>query len=229
MNILLIEDDAKLVKLLNEYLSGFQFKVTEAMHPDDGLKKLKQKREPFDVILLDLMLPDKDGFEVCRSIRSFSDIPIIMITARGDVTDKVVGLEIGADDYLAKPFEPRELVARIHAVTRRFKTDHKQQTKTKLYQFDELVIDSAAHRVFLKDKEVDLTAMEFQVLLFLAENSAQVLSRDQIVEHIHGDEFDPFNRTIDIIISRLRNKLKDDASQSKFIKTIRGVGYILNK
>ena len=218
--ILIIDDDEKLNNLLQNYLKDFGFRVISATRPREGLKQL-EKEEP-DLVILDVMLPEMDGFETCKTIRKSHTLPIIMLTARGEVMDRVVGLEIGADDYLPKPFEPRELVARIQTVLRR----SSRAPREELLQFGELVIDLPKHGVKLRNEALHLTTTEFTALSFLARNPGRVLDRDQILDELKGIEADYFNRTVDITMSRLRQKLRDDAKQPTFIKTIWGAGYV---
>ncbi len=218
--ILVIDDDEKLNRLLKEYFKGFGFETVVAMHPEDGLDKLKNCSP--DIIILDVMLPDMDGFEVCRKIRKKYTTPIIMLTARGDVTDKIVGLEIGADDYLSKPFEPRELVARIQTVLRRIT---KTETKPELF-FGDLSINFEKRAAYLESIDIDLSTNEFQVLALLIKNQGTVLNRDQILDELRGIECEAFNRSVDITMSRLRQKLKDDPKSPDYIKTIWGAGYM---
>ncbi len=218
--ILIIDDDAKLNELLKDFLKDFGFEVITATHPARGLKKLKQALP--DLVILDIMLPEMDGFEVCRAIRQTSNVPIIMLTARGEITDKVVGLELGADDYLAKPFEPRELVARIQSVLRR--TRPPQDTRS--LSFNRLTIDPAKQVVRLDGRPVDLTTNEFRALALLAANAGKILNRDQILQELRGIDCDAFNRSVDITVSRLRQKLKDDPKSPEFIKTVWGSGYV---
>ncbi len=218
--ILIIDDDAKLNELLKDFLKGFGFEVMTATHPAKGLKKLKQAAP--DLVVLDIMLPDMDGFDVCRTIRQTSNVPIIMLTARGEITDKVVGLELGADDYLAKPFEPRELVARIQSVLRRTR----QLKDTRSLSFSRLSIDPAKQMVLLDGSAVDLTTNEFRALVLLAANAGKVLNRDQILQELRGIDCDAFNRSVDITVSRLRQKLRDNPKSPAFIKTVWGSGYV---
>ncbi len=199
--ILIIDDDAKLNQLLKDFLKDFGFNVVTATHPTQGLKKLKQLSP--DLVILDIMLPEMDGFEVCKTVRQTSNVPIIMLTARGEVTDKVVGLELGADDYLAKPFEPRELVARIQSVLRRTRP----LSDTRNLSFNRLTIDLDKRTVLLDDSPVDLTTNEFSALVVLATNAGKVLNRDQILQELRGMDCDAFNRSVDIAVSRLRQKL----------------------
>ncbi|MBW2517624.1 MAG: response regulator transcription factor [Deltaproteobacteria bacterium] len=218
--ILIIDDDAKLNQLLKDFLKDFGYDVITATHPAMGLKKLKQAGP--DLVILDIMLPDMDGFEVCRVIRQSSNIPIIMLTARGEVTDKVVGLELGADDYLAKPFEPRELVARIQSVLRRSQQQVDNQTLT----FERLTIDLDKRTALLDGNSLDLTTNEFAALALLARNAGKVLNRDQILQELRGMDCDAFNRSVDIAVSRLRQKLNDNPRSPEFIKTVWGSGYV---
>jgi DNA-binding response OmpR family regulator len=218
--LLIIDDDAKLNELLKDFLKDFGFEVITATHPAKGFKKLKQALP--DLVILDIMLPEMDGFEVCRTIRQTSNVPIIMLTARGEITDRVVGLELGADDYLAKPFEPRELVARIQSVLRR--TRPLQDTRSLV--FNRLTIDPAKQIVRLDGRPVDLTTNEFRALALLAANAGKILNRDQILQELRGIDCDAFNRSVDITVSRLRQKLKDDPKSPEFIKTVWGSGYV---
>lgn len=217
--ILIIDDDKKLNNLLSDYFSKFGFKVTTVTHPEEGLKILK--RELPDIIILDIMLPNMDGFEVCKEIRKEYSVPIIMLTARGEVTDRIVGLELGADDYLPKPFEPRELVARIQSVLRRSSEDFKSGT----IKFGKLVVDIEKHLVLLDGKNVDLTTMEFEILSLFLRNPGKVFTRDHLMDRIRGIEWDAFDRSIDVLISRLRQKLNEHPKKPSFIKTIWGTGY----
>ena len=218
--ILIIDDDEKLNRLLTDFLNDFGFKTVTATHPKDGLKKLKQKSP--DLVILDVMLPGMDGFEVCKTIRQNSLVPIIMLTARGELMDKVVGLELGADDYLPKPFEPRELVARIHSVLRRAKKIDKTQSQS----FDRLEIDYSRHIVKVDEEIVDLTTNEFAALALLTGNPGKVYNRDEILQELRGIDCDAFNRSVDITMSRLRQKLNDDPKNPTFIKTVWGTGYV---
>ncbi|MBA3009569.1 MAG: response regulator transcription factor [Proteobacteria bacterium] len=218
--ILIVDDDEKLNRLLEKFLGDFGMAVQWAVTPSAGFKLLKES--PPDLIILDIMLPEMDGFEVCKTIRRTSRIPIIMLTARGDLTDKVVGLELGADDYLPKPFEPRELVARIQSVLRR--TSPLLFGKTE--KFGSLEIDFARQTGALDGHPLDLTTSEYTALCFLAVNTGKVLDRDQILQELSGMDCEAFNRTVDVVVSRLRQKLKDDPKNPRFIKTIWGSGYL---
>ena len=218
--ILIIDDDKKLNALLTDFLSDFGFMVLSSIHPHDGLKKLKHQSP--DLVILDVMLPGMDGFEVCKKIRQNSAVPIIMLTARGELMDKVVGLELGADDYLPKPFEPRELVARIHSVLRRAK----KIDDTRPLVFDRLEIDFSRHIVKLDGEITDLTTNEFAALALLAGSPGKVFDRDQILQELRGIDCDAFNRSVDITMSRLRQKLNDDPKSPTYIKTVGGTGYV---
>jgi len=218
--ILIIDDDVKLNRLLASFLKDFGYDVLSAAHPDKGLKLLKRKKP--DLLILDIMLPDVNGFEICKQIRRTSQIPIIMLTARGEVTDRVIGLEVGADDYLPKPFEPRELVARIQSVLRRsqFLVGSQKQ------RFERLIIDFASRKVTLDGLPLELTTNEYATLVLLTQNAGRVLDRDQILQHLSGIDCDAFNRSVDITVSRLRQKLGDDPKHPVYIKTIWGAGYV---
>ncbi len=218
--ILIIDDDEKLNQLLTDYLSDFRFHVLTATRPSDGLKKIKTKSP--DLIILDVMLPEMNGFEVCKTIRKNHSIPIIMLTARGELMDKVIGLELGADDYLAKPFEPRELVARIQTVLRR--THKIDQTST--LSFGSLFIDFAKQIVKLDREIINLTTNEFVALSLLTQYPGKVFNRDEILQELRGMDCDAFNRSVDITMSRLRTKLKDDPKTPSYIKTVWGSGYV---
>ena len=218
--ILIIDDDEKLNLLLKDFFKDFGFTTLTATHPENGLKIIKQKSP--DIIILDIMLPGMNGFEVCKTVRKFSSIPIIMLTAKGELMDRVVGLELGADDYLSKPFEPRELVARIQSVLRRIHPVEKNQVR----KFGSMTIDFNKHTVEIDRKSIEMTTNEFSVLCFLARNPNKVLNRDQILDEMSGIECDAFNRSVDITMSRLRQKLNDDPKNPSFIKTIWGTGYM---
>lgn len=218
--ILIIDDDEKLTLLLTNFLNDFGFKTITAARPEEGLKKLKLHAP--DLVILDIMLPGMNGFEVCKNIRRDSTVPIIMLTAKGELTDKVIGLELGADDYLAKPFEPRELVARIQSILRRVRSAPQKGIR----KFGCMQIDFHKHTVTVDGKPVDVTTTEFAALRLLANNSGKVLSRDQILDELRGIECEAFNRSVDITISRLRTKLNDDPKSPRFIKTVWGAGYI---
>jgi DNA-binding response OmpR family regulator len=220
--ILLIDDDQKLNELLKSYLAKFDMTVTAATRPEEGLLMLK--RSSPSLVILDVMLPGQDGFSVCKEIRKSSKVPVIMLTARGDVTDRVVGLELGADDYLPKPFEPRELVARIESVLRRLTP--KEPTAGQVLKSESLTLDLGKRLATLKGKDLGLTTTEFETLAFFMKNPGAVLNRDQIMEYLKGIECEAFNRSVDIAMSRLRKKLGDSAEKPKYFKTVWGTGYL---
>ena len=216
--ILLIDDDTALGDLLVEYFERFGHRLLAAATAVDG--RLALKRETPDLLILDVMLPDADGMKLCRSIRSESDIPIIMLTARGDVPDRVLGLEYGADDYVPKPFEPRELVARVETLMRR-----SREAPASVLTAEGLRLEPDRRRVLVEGVEVDLTTMEFELLRVLMESRGKVLSRDTLLQRLHGLGDEVFDRSVDMAISRLRAKLDDDSKLPRYIKTIRGTGY----
>ncbi len=220
--ILLIDDDAQLGPPLAAYFARFQFKLDCALKPGEALSRLK--REHYDAAIVDVMLPEMDGFAVCRAIRKDSDLPIIMLTARGEVMDRVVGLELGADDYVPKPFEPRELVARLQTVLRRRVPAAVQAgTHDGPLLFAGLRIDVPTRTVVREGEVLNLTSTEFDVLHLLAKEPGKVFSRDDILGHLHGHEVDMLTRAVDIVISRLRKKLEP----LDCIKTLRNAGYTL--
>jgi len=223
LTALLVEDDLRLARLTAEYLSGHGVVVT---HVADGKRGLDEAlRGRWDVVLLDLMLPGRDGLEICREVRARTDLPIIILTARGEEADRVMGLELGADDYLAKPYSPRELLARIRAVTRRAKG--KAGPRNELVTVGGLQLDPSARRATLHGEEVPLTGYEFDLLKALAERAGRILSREQLMELVRGSAEEAFDRSIDVHVSRLRQKLGDDPKNPVLLKTIRGAGYIL--
>ncbi len=217
--ILLIDDDAQLGAPLASYFQRFDLTLVQALRPSEGLAQLR--RGGFDAAILDVMLPEMDGFELCRTIRKDSDIPIVMLTARGDVMDRVVGLELGADDYLPKPFEPRELVARVQTVLRR--RPAVAAAAPDVLAFEGLSIDPARRQVLRQGEAVELTGTEFELLHLLAREAGRVLSRDDILNHLRGHEAELLTRAVDIVVSRLRKKLEP----LDCIKTLRNAGYSL--
>ncbi len=218
IRLLLVDDDEELGELLREYFAGFGHELAFAPTATRGRHALR-KRDP-DVLILDVMLPDADGMELCRAIRKESDVPILMLTARGDVADRVLGLEYGADDYLPKPFEPRELVARVETLMRRAR-----ETPAERLSAGELTLEPGRRRVVLDGHELDLTTTEFELLRVLMERRGRVMPRDTLLETLHGLDESGFDRSVDMAVSRLRAKLGDDSRSPRFIKTIRGVGY----
>ena len=221
--ILLIDDDDQLGPPLATYFQRFGLELVQALRPSEGLALLEgQGQAGFDAAILDVMLPEMDGFELCRTIRRTSDIPIVMLTARGEVMDRVVGLELGADDYVPKPFEPRELVARLQTLFRRMKAAPPTEASDVL-EFEGLRIDPARRSVQCLGQEVELTGTEFDMLHLLAQGAGRVFSRDDILNQLRGHEAELFTRAVDIVVSRLRKKLEPlDA-----IKTLRNAGYTL--
>lgn len=215
-NVLLIDDDEDLAELLIEYAERFSMQITACHDPLEAVAHLQQQSN-YDAIILDVMLPHIDGFETCRQIRQFCDIPIVMLTARGDVTDRIVGLEIGADDYLPKPFEPRELMARLQANIKR----HRKSATQHILVFDELAIDLDIQRVTVDDMAVELTTKEYELLCLLAQSPGKTFSRDDLLSALKGHDIELFSRSIDILVSRLRQKLKPSSP----IKTVHGAGY----
>ena len=221
--ILLIEDDPRLAALVSEYLGEAGYRVTVAETGADGLARAA--REPFDALVLDLMLPDMDGLDVCRKLRADSGLPILMLTARGNAMDRVVGLELGADDYLPKPFEPRELLARLRAILRRGNAG----SAADVLRFGRLEIDRAARAVRVDGVTREMTSHQFALLLALAEGAGRVLSREALMEKLKGETLEAFDRSIDVHISRIRAAIEDDAKKPRRIVTVRGSGYVFAK
>ena len=222
--ILLIEDDPRLAEMVSEYLGEAGFRVSVAAGGRAGLERLA--REPFDALVLDLMLPDMDGLEVCRELRAKHETPVLMLTARGDAADRIVGLEIGADDYLPKPFEPRELLARLRAILRRGKG---RNAASKPLRFGRLEIDREARAVQVDGEACSLTAYQFALLLALAENAGRVLSRESLMDLVKGGPLEAFDRSIDVHVSRIRAAIEDDPRKPRRIVTVRGAGYVFAK
>lgn len=221
-SILIIDDDTKLNELLSEYLTNNGYICIVSETPSDAFTKLRKNN--FDLIILDIMLPEMDGFEVCKLIRKEYDTPIIMLTARGEVTDKIVGLELGADDYLQKPFEPRELLARISSIVRRVEGKLKLSTNVK---FKNLMIDVNKRTAFINEKDIELTTAEFELLFLFAKNNGKVLSRDDLMKNTRGISWESYNRSVDVMVSRLRSKLKNfSPKREDYIKTVHSVGYM---
>ncbi|MEW7006318.1 MULTISPECIES: response regulator [unclassified Lentilitoribacter] len=219
-SILIIEDDNRLAEMVHDYLESNGYAVEIAPNGVTGISK--QNDQKFDAIILDLMLPDIDGLEICRIIKSSSDVPIIMLTAKGEPMDRVVGLELGADDYMGKPFEPRELLARLRAITRRGRAAAEQQV---LY-FGRLEIDPNSMVARLNEKDLNLTSHQFQLLHILAKSAGRILSRDTLMDQLKGEDFDIFDRSIDVHISRIRTQIEDDPKDPRRIVTVRGAGYV---
>ena len=225
-SILMIEDDARLASMVSDYLQTNGYTVTHAPDAQAGLNQLSANT--VDLVILDLMLPDMDGLQVCQRIRALpgatGQTPVLMLTAKGDPMDRIIGLEMGADDYLPKPFEPRELLARIRAVLRRKVMD--AESAHHIMQFGSLEIDRDARRVSVRGQECELTSYQFDLLVALAERAGRVLSRDQIMEAVRGRELEAFDRSIDVHMGRIRAAIEDDAKNPQRILTVRGVGYV---
>ena len=215
--ILLIDDDRGLAGPLREYFARFNLELRAEQHPRDGLRRLREHGA--DLVILDVMLPDMDGFEVCRDIRRDSEVPIIMLTARGEVTDRVVGLELGADDYLPKPFEPRELVARIQRVLKRSGT--RTTSDDRIWSFPDLRIDRERQRVEVQGKMAQLSHMEYRLIELLASRPGHPFTRNDILNALRGIDADLYTRAVDVLVSRVRHKLQP----TDYIKTVRGAGY----
>ncbi len=229
--LLMIEDDTRLATMVGEYLRQSGYGFTHAADGAQGLEALQGSKP--DLVILDLMLPDMDGLEVCRRIKNLgadgARTAVLMLTAKGDPMDRIVGLEIGADDYLPKPFEPRELLARIRAVLRRGGETGAAAGTQKTMRFGSLEIDRDARTVQVSGKTCDLTSYQFDLLVALAERAGRVLSRDQIMEAVRGRELEAFDRSIDVHMGRIRSAIEADAKDPKRILTVRGVGYVFAK
>ena len=224
-HILIIEDDPRLSEMLSEYLSTAQFSVTAHTRARPALAWLAANQA--DAVILDLMLPDMDGLEVCRTLRASSNVPVVMLTARGDAIDRIIGLELGADDYLPKPFEPRELLARLRAVLRR--GGEAQRAANEVLRFGRLEIEPGAYGARLDGKACELTACQFDVLLMLARNAGRVLSREALMEATGSGQAEAFDRSIDVHMSRIRAAVEDDPKHPRRIITVRGAGYLFAK
>ncbi|CAA2100597.1 response regulator transcription factor [Variovorax paradoxus] len=229
--LLMIEDDARLAQMVGEYLTQSGFAFNHAGDGTSGLEQLQQHAP--DLVILDLMLPDTDGLEVCRRIRALpgplSKVSVLMLTAKGDPMDRIIGLEIGADDYLPKPFEPRELLARIRAVLRRRSENATESEASTVMRFGTLEIDRNARTVAVAGALADLTSYQFDLLVAMAERAGRVLTRDQIMEAVRGRELEAFDRSIDVHMGRIRAAIEVDAKNPKRILTVRGVGYVFAK
>ena len=218
--ILIIDDDQALTRMVAEYLSGGRMSVTATESASTGLAMVRRDR--FDALVLDVMLPDGDGFDLCRQIRSELDIPILMLTARGEDTDRIVGLELGADDYLPKPFNPRELQARLRAILRRGASANPRA----VLRFGELEIDRDARTVRLRGEERALTSHQFDLLSVFAANPGRVMSRDALMQHVRGEDLEAFDRSVDVHVSRIRLAIEDDSKHPRRLITVRGAGYV---
>jgi two-component system OmpR family response regulator len=219
--VLMIEDDEELAEILSEYLQRFNISVESVPDPFLGLSELETK--PFDLVILDLTLPGMDGLEVCEQIRKKTNIPIIISSARNDLTDKIVGLEKGADDYLPKPYDPRELVARIKTILRRIGTDRQEDEKQK----SDLYLDESTQMIYLRGEPLTLTAAEFGILAYLLQHANEVVSREDLIYNVDAVHEESSLKSIDVIISRIRHKLHDNPKQPRFIRSVRGLGYRL--
>ena len=220
IRVVIIDDDRKLLDLLQEYLPRYQIEVQTETDAKNGLALL-QSYNP-DLVILDVLMPGMDGFEVCREIRRKSEIPILMLSARGESTDKIIGLELGADDYMAKPFDPRELVTRIHTILRRSGSRSQQ----KGFIFEDLEVRLQEREAYLGGRALELTSMEFELLSLFVQSPGRKFSRDEIMNHLQGVESGSFSRSVDILISRLRSKLGETARSPRFIKSVHGYGYV---
>ena len=232
-NLLMIEDDSRLAHMVVDYLGQSGYTVAHAASGEAGLAQLALVMP--ELVMLDLMMPGIDGLEVCRRIRALPGqlgrVPVIMLTAKGDPMDRIIGLELGADDYLPKPFEPRELLARIRAVLRRRgdSAPHSIARTTPVLRFGALEIDRDARTVQVDERLCELTSYQFDLLVAMAERAGRVLTRDQIMEAVRGRELDAFDRSIDVHIGRIRQAIEDDSKEPKRILTVRGVGYVFAK
>ncbi|ASY70609.1 response regulator [Sinorhizobium fredii] len=219
--VLIVDDDTRLSAMLADYLSGNGYTVQTAATSTAGLTDLS-RRAP-DAVILDVMLPDLDGFETCRRMRAVSDVPILMLTAKGEETDRIVGLELGADDYLPKPFNPRELLARLKAILRR---RNGSATVSRVLRFGRLEIDPGSRSVRIDGRECALTSYQFDLLVALAENPGRTLSREQLMDAVKGEELEAFDRSIDVHVSRIRAVIESDPKHPRRIITVRGAGYV---
>jgi DNA-binding response OmpR family regulator len=223
--LLMIDDDTRLAGMVIDYLNQAGFNVAHAGSAAAGLAWMAAQRP--DLVILDLMLPDGSGLDICRRIRAESGLPVLMLTARGDPTDRIVGLELGADDYLPKPFEPRELLARIRAILRRQAGSGAGHADT--LHFGRLDIDRSAREARLDQRRCELTTHQFSLLLALAQHAGRVLSREQLMDLVGGEAPDAFDRSIDVHIARIRAVIEDDPKQPRRIVTVRGAGYVFAK
>ena len=223
--VLIVDDDTRLSAMLADYLSGNGFSVRTAPTANAGLAEL-QRRAP-DAVILDVMLPDLDGFEACRRIRAVSDVPVLMLTAKGEETDRIVGLELGADDYLPKPFNPRELLARLKAILRR--RGGGMARPQRVLRFGRMDVDPGSRTVRIDGRDCAMTSYQFDLLVALAENAGRTLSREQLMDMVKGEELEAFDRSIDVHISRVRAAIEKDPKHPRRIITVRGAGYVFAK
>ena len=222
--LLMIDDDEKLVALTRDYLESHGFQVAAAHDGKAGVEAALSS-EPA-LVILDLMLPGIDGLEVCRRVRQSSRVPILILTAKGDETERIVGLEMGADDYLPKPFNPRELLARIRAILRRSE-DEEVAPVSSVVRVGPLIVDIGSRAVSVRGQQVDMTTAEFDILHALASSAGRVLSRDQLLQNVHGENWAAYDRSVDVHVSRIRQKIEEDPRRPALLKTVRGVGYQL--
>ncbi len=222
-HILIIDDDTELTDLLIDYLKPEGFEISCVHDGENGVKKALN--QPFDAIILDVMLPKLNGFEVLKAIREHLDTPVLMLTARGDDIDRIVGLEIGADDYLPKPCNPRELVARLRAILRR---TQKSPVHKPILEYNNIVVDCSKRTVTFQGHELELTNAEFNIIEMLIKSPGQAFSKEELTEYALGRKYTAYDRSIDVHISNLRNKLGDNATDEGLIKTVRGFGYLFN-
>jgi two-component system phosphate regulon response regulator OmpR len=227
-HILVVDDDPALCELLSDYLSGNGFSVTTV--GDGAAMRRALAHAAADAVVLDVMLPGEDGLSLARELRGRSEMPILMLSARGEEIDRVVGLEVGADDYLAKPFSPRELLARLRALLRRVRPGPAASSgvAAEQHRFGSFLLDPLAHRLLRDGVEVRLTGAEFELLRIFVEHPNRVLSRDTLVDLLKGYDRDPFDRSVDIRVTRLRRKIETDPAAPAYIRTIRGEGYLFN-
>ena len=222
-HIFIIDDDLELTDLLQEFLESHNYHITAFNDPQKGVDSLlRGKQINCDLVILDIMMPGIDGFQILRKIRESSDVPVIMLSAKGEVSDRVVGLELGADDYLPKPFEPQELLARIQSVLRRVMATN---SLVDVIEFEGLTVNKIKQEILLDGKSVNLSTAEMEALMLFVDNANTPLSRDFLVENLRGIEWQTCDRSVDVLVSRLRNKLGETPSKSRFIKTVHGVGY----
>ncbi len=228
MRALLVDDDRELARLLGEYLTPHGVSIDHVEDGPEALDRLAAAAAPYDLVLLDVMLPTADGFEVCRRIRAKHDVSIVMLTARGDDNDRVVGLDIGADDYVPKPFNPRELLARMRAVVRRAQP----KVLSERLEVGNLVVDVPGHKAILGGQELSLTSFELRILVVLARRAGETVTREELANAVlpKGGKYDPsVDRSVDVHVSHLRHKLGDEAKEPRRIRTVRGLGYVLVK
>lgn len=226
-HVFLVEDDTSLASLVEDYFTMQGFKVTIEGRGDLATARILAEQP--DVVILDIMLPGKNGLDICRELRAQSDLPVIMLTARTDEIDQIVGLEVGADDYICKPVQPRLLLARINALLRRThqaETNSKDENSKEIFQFGQLSINKIKQEVFIGDEQIDLTTNELELLCLFAAHADQVLSRDDLLNNLRGFGYDGLDRTVDMLVSRLRKKLHDSSNKPQKIKTVWKKGYL---